>query len=650
LSEYWSPLWPIRANVRVSEEIAIAPDAIKRKLTTILAADVEGYSRLMSADEEATLKVLKHYREIIDGLIAKHDGRIFGTGGDSVIAEFGSTVEAVRCAITMQEELRIRNAELAAEAQMKFRIGINVGDVMVEGDNLYGDGVNVAARLEGEAEAGGICISGSAFDQVKNKLSIGFEDIGPQQVKNIAEPVPAFRVVPGPVSVAAPTATLAAARRWRVPAVAAAVVIIIAAGGLASWQPWITKVEAASPARLAFPLPDKPSIAVLPFANLSGDAKQDFLGDGITENITTALSRVPEMFVIPRTTTRVYKGKPVTVAQVAEELGVRYVLEGSVQQSGDQVRVTAKLIDAFKGHQIWTDQYDRELKNTFALQDEITLNVLLELEVKLTDGARARGLSGGTKSLEAYQLLRQGMRINTRVTKETSPEARRLFQQAVELDPNYAFGWNMIGWSHLVAANRRWSENPDEDRTRASELAHKALALDPSGGSPYMLLAAISAHERRYDEAVAYNEKAVALAPNSAVAAAQLGRVLSFAGRAEEALAPIQRVKRFSPITPAILLRWEGVVYHSLGRHEEAITSFEAARVRNPKGVFARAWLALTYADIGQMEEAQIVAQEVLDLSPGFSAKGFANAVMSYKDRTKTEHNIGNMLKAGLPE
>ena len=325
-----------------------------------------------------------------------------------MIAEFASAVETVRCAITIQEELRIRNAELVAERQMKFRIGVNVGDVMVEDDNLYGDGVNIAARLEGAADAGGICISGSTFEQVKNKLSIGFEDIGPQRVKNIAKPVPAFRIVPGPVSTA-PT------KRWRIPAIAAAAIVIIAAVGLAWWQPWITRVEAASLEDMAFPLPDKPSIAVLPFENLSGDAKQDFLSDGITENITTALSRVTGMFVIPRTTTRTYKGKPVTVAQVAEQLGVRYVLEGSVQRSGDQVRVTAQLIDALKGRHIWTERYEREVKDTFALQDDIALNVLTGVQVKLTVGEAARALSGGTKSLEAYQLVRRGLRVFMRL-------------------------------------------------------------------------------------------------------------------------------------------------------------------------------------------------------------------------------------------
>ncbi len=624
------------------------PEGVKRKLTTILAADVEGYSRLMSADEEATLKTLKNYREIIDGLIRKHDGRIFGTGGDSVIAEFGSTVEAVRCAITIQEELRIENAELAEEQQMKFRIGINVGDVMVEDDNLYGDGVNVAARLEGVAEAGGICISGSTFEQVKDKLSVGFEDIGAQEVKNITQPVSAFRVVPGPVSIAE-TVPKAVTKRWRIPAIAAALVVIIAVGVLASWQPWVTKVEAANLEDMAFPLPDKPSIAVRPFENLSGDAKQDYLGDGISENITTALSRVPSMFVIPRTTTRAYKGKAVTVAQVAEELGVRYVLEGSVRRSGDQVRVTALLIDALKGRHIWTERYDREAKDTFALQDEITLNVLSALEVKLTAVWDARTLRCNTKNLEAYQLFRRGVRIFRRFTKDGNAEARQLFQQAVDLDPEYAIGWNFIGLTHQIAAVRRWTDDPAQATARAFELAHKALALDPSGGAPYVLLANISLNKRLYDEAIAYSEKAVALLPSNAVAVAALGRVLIFAGRPEDALPPIQIAKRFSPVTPAMLSRWEGVAYHTLGRYEEAITALERARARNPKGVLPVAFLALTYADMGRMEEARATAQTVLEVSPGFTVKGFVN-ILKFQDRAKTERARATLLQLGLPE
>ena len=347
----------------------MAPSGAKRRLTTILAADVEGYSRLMRADEEATLATLKTYREIIDGLIARHDGRIFGTGGDSVLAEFGSAVEAVRAAISIQEELRVRNAELAETRRMHFRIGITVGDVMVEGDNLFGDGVNVAARLEGLAEAGGICISGSAFEQVKNKLTIGFEDIGPQEVKNIDEPVSAFRLIPG--ADATPAKTPTSARKWRVPAIAAAAaVVLIAGGGYWAWDNWwrFQSVEAASVERMAYPLPDKPSIAVLPFVNLSGDPADQFLPDGISEDITAALSKLSEFFVISRTTTATYKDRDVTVKQVAEELGVRYVLEGSVQRQGERMRVTAQLIDALSGDHVWADRYDRDITDLFAGQ------------------------------------------------------------------------------------------------------------------------------------------------------------------------------------------------------------------------------------------------------------------------------------------
>lgn len=280
----------------------MAEDRVQRKLTTILAADVEGYSRLMAADEEATLKTLKTYRKIIDSLIARQNGRLVGTAGDAVLVEFGSTVEAVRCAMSVQEDLAVRNAELTEDRRMRFRIGINVGDVMVEGDDLFGDGVNVAARLEGLAEPGGICISGSAFDQVKNKLSIGFEDIGPQQVKNIAEPVPVFRIAPGPVSVAAGAAPIVATR-WRNPAIAAVVVVILAAGGMFVWQPWGARVVPASIENMAFKLPEKPSIAVLAFDNLSGDPKQEYFSDGLSENIIAALSRIPAMFVIARNST-----------------------------------------------------------------------------------------------------------------------------------------------------------------------------------------------------------------------------------------------------------------------------------------------------------------------------------------------------------
>lgn len=630
----------------------MADERVERRLAAILVADVVGYSALIRADEEGTrAAVRQHVTDTVEPQVAAHRGRIFKTVGDGFLVEFGSVVDAVRCAVEIQNAIKNHNSDVVAEKRVEFRIGVNLGDVIAEGDDLHGDGVNVAARLEGLAEPQGICISGSVFEQVRDKLEVGFEDLGDQQVKNIDRPVRAYRVLIGPDDagkfVTAPTRRTT---KWKVPATAAVLVVIISVGGLAWWQPWMTKVEAANSEKLAFPLPDKPSIAVLPFENLSGDAKQDFLGDGISENITTALSRVPNMFVIPRTTTRTYKGKPVTVAQVAEELGVRYVLDGSVRRSGDQVRVTAQLIDALKGHQVWTDRYDRKLQDTFALQDDITLKVLNELELKLTKGEGARALGGGTKSLEAYQLVQRGQIIFRRLKKESNAEARKLFQKAVELDPNYAIGWYFIGLTHMAAANRRWADDSAEAKTRALESAQKALSLDPSGGAPYNILANISSQERKFDEAIAYGEHAVSLEPGNALAVAFLSRTLIFAGRAEEALPLIQRAKRFNPFTPSVLLRWEGVAYHTLKRHDEAITALKGARERNPKGVLPVAWLALTYADMGRIEEARTTAQDVLNLSPGFSSKGFVKAALAFKDRTRPDRALATLLELGLPE
>jgi adenylate cyclase len=378
------------------------------------------------------------------------------------------------------------------------------------------------------------------------------------------------------------------------------------------------------------PLPEKPSIAVLPFYNLSGDAKQDYLGDGISENITTALSRVADMFVIARTSTLTYKGTPVKVQQVAEELGVRYVLEGSVQRSGDKVRVTAQLIDALTGHHLWTERYDREVEDAFTLQDDITQNVVTALEVQLTEGEHVRILPGDTNNPEAYHLVRRGISLYRRGTKEETAEARRLFQQAVELDPKYALGWNFIGFTHWQSAIYGWGENPAQEQAQAEELAHKASAIDPSSPGPYVLFALVCLLRRHYDEAIAYNEKAVALEPNSAMAVGNLGRTLVNAGRPEEALPLIQRAIRLSPYAHPMILRWEGLAYHSMGQYEEAIAAFKRARTRDSQEPMTVAWLALTYADMDRMEQARAAAQEVLKMNPGYSAKRFVKATLDH--------------------
>ena len=369
----------------------MTPEKFKRKLTAILSADVKGYSRLMGTDEEATVRTLQEYREVMASSIQHHRGRILDTAGDSVLAEFASVVDAVQCAVEIQQVLRAKNALLPEDRRMEFRIGINLGDVIEEGDTIYGDGVNIAARVESLAEAGGICISESAYQQIENKLPLRYDYLGEHEVKNIAKPVRVYRA--RIESEAAPSKLgkekKPVGKRLSKAALAIVAVVVIA-GAVILYQfvlrPSPSKVEVASKEKMAFPLPDVPSIAVLPFVNMSEDPKQEFLCDGMTEAIITALSKVPRLFVIARNSTFTYKGKPVKVKQVSEELGVRYVLEGSVQRSGDRVRITAQLIDALTGNHLWAERYDRDLKDIFALQDEITIKILTATQVKLTEG------------------------------------------------------------------------------------------------------------------------------------------------------------------------------------------------------------------------------------------------------------------------
>ena len=423
-------------------------DQLKRKLAAILSADVQGYSRLMGEDEEGTIHTLKVYMEVITGFIQQHRGRVVATGGDSVLAEFASVVDAVRCAVGIQEELKDRNKELPEERRMEFRIGVNLGDVVEEGDNILGDGVNIAARVQGLAEAGGICITGTAYDQVKNKLALSYEYVGEQTVKNIKEPVKIYRVLmePGtkvPEVVPSPIPEeKKPARSWssRWVLIGAALVVIAAAAVLYlfAFRPSATKTEVASMKKMAFPLPDKPSIAVLPFVNMTEDPKQEPLCDGLTEEIITVLSKIPDLFVIARNSTFTYKGKPVKVKQVSEELGVRYVLEGSMQKSGDRLRITAQLIDALTGNHIWAERYDRELKDLFSMQDEVALKILKALQVKITrmDPATTHKWHC-SENLECYLMYTEAFDHWLRGTVEDIKMAKREFEEVLEKCPGH---------------------------------------------------------------------------------------------------------------------------------------------------------------------------------------------------------------------
>ena len=408
----------------------MAEEGFKRKLTAILSADVEGYSRLMGDDEEATVRTLTAYREVLTTLIQQHNGQVLDSPGDNLLAEFVSVVDAVQCAVAVQKEIKARNDQLPEERKMLFRIGINLGDVIQEDERIYGDGVNIAARLEGLSEPGGICISKTAFDHIESKLPYGYEFLGDQSVKNIAKPVGAYRVVMEPrVTVADEPEGEKRPPMRRMPILvgAAAVLMLVIAIGI--WQFYARRpsVEPASKEKMAFPLPDKPSIAVLPFDNLGGDSEQEYFSDGLAENIITQLSQIHSLFVISRNSSFTYKGKPVKVNQVAQELGVRYVLEGSVQRAENQIRVTAQLIDAATGRHLWADRYDRELKDIFAVQDEITRNIITEMAVTLGEGDNERLMQKKAYNVKAWIAYREGVAQFRLFTKEANLKDASLF-------------------------------------------------------------------------------------------------------------------------------------------------------------------------------------------------------------------------------
>ncbi len=549
----------------------------KRKLTAIFTADVEGYSRLMREDEEATVRTITSYRAVMTKLIQQYRGRVVDSPGDNILAEFTSVVDAVNCAVEIQRELAERNADLPDNRKMVFRIGVNLGDVIQEGERIYGDGVNIAARVEGLAEGGGICISGTVYDAIEAKLGLEYEYLGEQEVKNIDRPVRVYRVLsfPGAAAHRVIKAKKAVERKWLNVALAVTAILVVGIAALGIWNFSLRSTppteELVSDKKLAFPLPDKPSLAVLPFDNMSGDPNQDYFSDGITESIITELSKLSNLFVIARNSTFTYKGKPVKVQQVAEELGVRYVLEGSVQRSGDRVRITAQLIDAQTGKHLWAENYDRKFGDIFALQDDINDHVAMALQVKLTEGEMARIRRGQTDNPQAYDYYLRGLETYRSFTKENNDQARKLYEKTVELDPNYALGWCSIGWTYYREGRFGWTDTPTKSLALAEELGHKALTLDESMSEAYALLSVVYMARRQHDKAVAYGEKTIALAPNFASNLATVAIPYLYSGKPEVAAELVQTAMRHSPYYPAWYLPVLGIAYRITGQYEEAI-------------------------------------------------------------------------------
>jgi adenylate cyclase len=577
----------------------------RRKLTAILSADVKGYSRLMGEDEVGTVQLLKKYREIMARFIQRHGGRVVDSPGDNILAEFASVVEATQCAVEVQEELNLFNSDLPTNKRMEFRIGINLGDVIEDGTRIYGDGVNIAARIEALAREGEICVSGSVFEQIEGKMPLNYEYLGEQTVKNIKKPVRVYRIY------------------------------------VKSEKMLVFEKEPE--------LPDKPSIAVLPFENMSGDPTKEYFSDGLTEEIITGLSKIPHLFVIARNSTFTYKGKAVKVQRVSREMGAKYVLEGSVRSAGERVRITAQLVDGTTGQHLWADRYDRELKDIFAIQDEITMNIMIALQVKLTEGEQASLQAKHTNNLEAYVKYLQAREYLLKGTKESFVLARRKYEEAIALEPGYAPAYADLALGYLLEVWLGWSLSPEQSGALAMKYAQKCLALDESLSSAHAVLGMLHLVLRQWDKATKESEIAVSLSPNSADSVVMLAIAYRTVGRVEEALSMLEKAVNLNPMPPNWYLHEFGSCYRLMGRYKEAIAVNKRVLKRSPNYLSSRLNLIVTHMMSGEEEAARKEAVEVLKQRPDFSVERFLKH-FPYKDQKIIDGFRVDLRKAGLPD
>jgi adenylate cyclase len=634
---------------------------VERKLTAILCADVHGYSRLMGGDEEATLATLTAHRKIIDNLIEQHHGRFVNSAGDSVLAEFASVVEAVNCAVDIQSALKTENAKLPPERRMEFRIGINLGDVMVEGDQIYGDGINVAARLESLADPGGICISGKVHEEIGHKLALSYDNLGAQRVKNIADPVRVFRVLlePGAAKTTKPqNVQRKYVRRGAFSlaglAIIAAAILLVQHVSLKTPRTSASIPPAQSP---ALALPDQPSIAVLPFANLSGDPQQEYFSDGITDDLITDLSRLPGLFVIARTSSFTYKDKPAKLQEVGRELGVRYVLEGSARKTADRVRINVQLVDASTGDQIWTQRYDRQLHDIFALQDEIVQSLAATLHLQLTVLQRGWVLPQRTKNLEAYDDFLRGFESLLNPTPDGLAKGRKMFEKSVELDPGYADAYGALAVSYFLGSIWQFDKDPGV-LDRATESVDKAIALDDSEADAYAVRGWIEGIKDQHDRAVADGKRAVSLDPNSAFGWLALADINDAecvfpagimppdwgTSKPQEVLAHAQNAIRLDPRHPQKYSMPEGVAYNGLGRYADAVEALKRSDQNNP---WVHVNLVYAYSELGRQQDARAEAAKVLRISPGFSLEEVGRMPGNWHGPLGQRY-LSDLRKAGL--
>jgi adenylate cyclase len=622
---------------------------LQRKLKAIFSADVQGYSKLMGENDEDTVRTITGYREIVARLVGDHRGRVVDAPGDNILAEFGSSLDAVHGAIAVQKALGIENDKRSGR-RMDFRIGINLGDVIHQDGRIYGDGVNIAARIEKLAEPGGICVSRGIYEQVEGKLDIGFEELGKHSVKNIRNPVTIYKIrldFQNSAGKIDPSSGRATQMRWF-----AALALVLAVAGAAAglWyrhnQP---EFEPASVERMAYPLPDKPSIAVLPFENVSDDDKLDYFAKGLTEDLTASLAKAPDLFVISKSSAATYKGKPIDIKQIAEEQGVQYLLEGSVQKAGDKLRITIQLIDALNGRHLWADRFNRLSQDIFALQDEIVKYVIVELQVELTQGAEARVAGRGTDNLDAWLLRIEAQGEFIKFTREGMLRARELYEAAHRADPDWARPLAGIASVDWYEAKQGWTVSREASIQSGIELAKRAIQMDPDEPQGYQTLGNLYALTGEGRRTIELRRKAAELAPNDLTAVAGLATRLKDFGGEQEAVTLFEQAMRLSPKHPWWVPYAYGVTLHLVGREEEAVQSFKKAIDLNPTHVLPRAFLAAVYADLGRLDEAQLTANDVMRLAPTFSASRLLKS-HTFHDPAKDARFIGLMHDAGLPE
>jgi adenylate cyclase len=585
---------------------------LQRRLAAILSADVVGYSRLVGIDEAGTLARLKAIRrDLIDPAIAVHSGRIVKLMGDGALVEFASAVDAVTCAIEIQKQLRERDTSDSDADPIRFRIGINVGDIIIEGDDILGDGVNVAARIEGTAEPGGISISEDAWRQVQGKVAADFVDAGEQSLKNIARPVRVYRLD-------------------------------------------LAQKGATAPQGPLLPLgpPDKPSIAVLAFNNMSGDPEQEYFSDGICEDIITDLSKLSELHVIARNSSFTYKGKPVDVKQVGRELGVRYVLEGSVRKAGNRVRVTGQLIDAASGAHIWADRFDRDLTDIFAVQDELTQEIISALKIKLSAPEKARIAGGGTKNVDAHDFFLKGRELmfGSKRDRDIFEQFMSYFRRAIELDPNYASAYAGLGMGYSFDYQNHWSDAPEKSLDQAQRLVDEAIAKDDKDAFAHYVAAVVATWKKDYERWAHESDKALALNPNYALAILTRGNVHIYTGEPTKAIPYIERAMRLDPgLLHGQYVHFLGTAYFVAGEYETAATCFKDRITINPTTDLSRAFLASALGHLGRLDEARQIWRELKEINPRYSyADHFAR--LPFKDPADTDKLTDGLRKAGLAE